>query len=602
MKKYIPFLISFFALIIYSLTAFQTLTFTDNGELAAVAVSLGISHPTGYPIFTILANLWSHLPLGIDIIYKLNLFSSFLIATSLFFLYKTIDLIQDQFKPKELTKIILSSSITLIFAFGNLIWQQAGTFEVYPLHILFLILIVYNTLKLIFDYSEKTLLILFFLFGLSFTNHLTTILLTPSLLFLLIFDNNFKIRKLSKKTYLTGFGLFFLALSVYLYLPIRSSMDPLFNWGDVSRDFDKFLYHVQGKQYQVWMFSGSEAMKENLAKLPDMLWNQFQFLLFPILLGLYYSFKKSRYIFVFLLLSAITTTLYSINYTIHDIDPYFSLLILSLTIFSVYGMIWLIKGNAYLKYVPILIFISVILSNLGDNNNSENNSVETYTNNMVDNLEPNAIILSAQWDFWASAFWFKQKIQNYRSDVILIEKELLRRTWYPAQLLKWYPELKSSKPELDRYMTQLELFEAEKPYNQMEIQTSFISLLKSFIDRHISERPIYLTLDILQTEPELTKSYILKPEGLAFRVYKEEPTNHISKLENLNLGSILNKEEEHLNHLDEGMRQFIATTYINLGRLHITQNQFDSARVAAQKALLFDNTNQMAQQMYEQLK
>jgi hypothetical protein len=602
MKKYIPFLISFFALIIYSLTAFQTLTFTDNGELAAVAVSLGISHPTGYPIFTILANLWSNLPLGIDIIYKLNLFSSFLIATSLFFLYKTIDLIQDQFKPKELTKIILSSSITLIFAFGNLIWQQAGTFEVYPLHILFLTLIVYNSLKLIFDYSEKTLLILFFLFGLSFTNHLTTILLTPSLLFLLIFDNNFKIRKLSQKTYLTGFGLFFLALSIYLYLPIRSSMDPLFNWGDVSRGFDKFLYHVQGKQYQVWMFSGSEAMKENLAKIPDMLWNQFQFLLFPILLGLYYSFKKAKYVFVFLLLSAITTILYSINYTIHDIDPYFSLLILSLTIFSVYGMIWLIKGNAYLKYVPILIFISILLSNFGDNNNSENNSVETYTNNMVDNLEPNAIILSAQWDFWASAFWFKQKIQNYRSDVILIEKELLRRTWYPAQLLKWYPALNSSKPELDRYMTQLELFEAEKPYNQMEIQTSFISLLKSFIDKNINERPIYLTLDILQTEPELTKSYILKPEGLAFRVYKEEPTSHISKLENLNLESLLNKKEEHLNHLDEGMRQFIATTYINLGRLHITQNQFDSAKVAAQKALLFDNTNQMAQQMYEQLK
>jgi hypothetical protein len=379
-------------------------------------------------------------------------------------------------------------------------------------------------------------------------------------------------------------------------------MDPLFNWGDVSRGFDKFLYHVQGKQYQVWMFSGSEAMKENLAKIPDMLWNQFQFLLFPILLGLYYSFKKAKYVFVFLLLSAITTILYSINYTIHDIDPYFSLLILSLTIFSVYGMIWLIKGNAYLKYVPILIFISILLSNFGDNNNSENNSVETYTNNMVDNLEPNAIILSAQWDFWASAFWFKQKIQNYRSDVILIEKELLRRTWYPAQLLKWYPALNSSKPELDRYMTQLELFEAEKPYNQMEIQTSFISLLKSFIDKNINERPIYLTLDILQTEPELTKSYILKPEGLAFRVYKEEPTSHISKLENLNLESLLNKKEEHLNHLDEGMRQFIATTYINLGRLHITQNQFDSAKVAAQKALLFDNTNQMAQQMYEQLK
>ena len=86
MKKYIPVIVSIFGFIIYALTAFQHLTYTDNGELAAVAVTLGISHPTGYPLFIILSHLWSILPFGLDIVYKLNLFSGFAISISLYFI------------------------------------------------------------------------------------------------------------------------------------------------------------------------------------------------------------------------------------------------------------------------------------------------------------------------------------------------------------------------------------------------------------------------------------------------------------------------------------------------------------------------------------
>jgi hypothetical protein len=36
----------------------------DAGELAAAAWGLGIGHPTGYPLWTLLANLFGALPLG----------------------------------------------------------------------------------------------------------------------------------------------------------------------------------------------------------------------------------------------------------------------------------------------------------------------------------------------------------------------------------------------------------------------------------------------------------------------------------------------------------------------------------------------------------
>ena len=50
----IAFLLSF---LLYLRTAAPHVTFIDSGELAAVASSLGVAHPTGYPLFTLIGLL-----------------------------------------------------------------------------------------------------------------------------------------------------------------------------------------------------------------------------------------------------------------------------------------------------------------------------------------------------------------------------------------------------------------------------------------------------------------------------------------------------------------------------------------------------------------
>ena len=47
-----------------ALTLAPSLDFIDAGELAAVAHTFGVAHPTGYPLFTLLAGLWARLPIG----------------------------------------------------------------------------------------------------------------------------------------------------------------------------------------------------------------------------------------------------------------------------------------------------------------------------------------------------------------------------------------------------------------------------------------------------------------------------------------------------------------------------------------------------------
>ena len=64
---------------IYLATLAPGLTFehygTDGGDLITAARTLGVPHPTGYPTYTLLAWLFSHLPVGI-IAYRVNLLSA----------------------------------------------------------------------------------------------------------------------------------------------------------------------------------------------------------------------------------------------------------------------------------------------------------------------------------------------------------------------------------------------------------------------------------------------------------------------------------------------------------------------------------------------
>jgi len=155
------------------------------------------------------------------------------------------------------------------------------------------------------------------------------------------------------------------------------------------------------------------------------------------------------------------------------------------------------------------------------NNHSKDYLVLDYTRNLVDNLEPNAILISAQWDFFCSAFWYLQRVEGYRPDVVLIEKELLRRTWYPLQLRRWYPQtVARSEWELALFEEDLQLFESGKPYGAARIQARFVAFLNSVVERNIVDRPVYATADVLQTEPGVAAGYLKLPQGFALRFVK----------------------------------------------------------------------------------
>lgn len=595
LEKAIPVLIFITVFFVYLLTVSHSLYFTDSGELAAVSSTLGIAHPTGYPLYTIISYSWLQLPLPLSNIQKLNILSSIFSSLSAVLFYFIIILIANNILTKEIKNktvfLLTAALLSISFGFTSIVWEQATTNEVYALHFLLVNLFIYILLYAFHSENFKFYILASFILGLSFANHLTTILLLPVAIFVFLkkFEKGFDFSINRFKQLIFLLIPFSIALSLYLYLPIRASQQPLFNWGYVARSLDKFIYHISGKQYQVWMFSGAEAWEKNLATFASIfVGNIGILLLIPFVIGIYYIITKKDkinwifntifapivlfykstkgkigFLLSFFLIAFLSCILYSFNYSIYDIEPYFYLAYFSVFLFLALPVLnYLHELPKYMAILAIIVPIFFIYNNYNDVDKSKDEIILEYTRSIVDNLPQNAIIISAQWDYFCSAFWYLQQVEGYRKDIVLIEKELMRRTWYPYQLAKWYPEVVSMRsPELQAFMKDLELFEIGKQYDPISIQANFINFFVSIIENNINQRDIFITPDILYSEPHLARNYYKIPYGFAIKLSNIDEKIDLSKIKiNYEKLNELTKNKKY--YLYEGVRLVIANNLL----------------------------------------
>jgi hypothetical protein len=137
------------------------------------------------------------------------------------------------------------------------------------------------------------------------------------------------------------------------------------------------------------------------------------------------------------------------------------------------------------------------------------------------------LVLSYQWDYWVSAANYFQLVKGVRPDVVVVDKELLRRSWYLTELEYRFPWLiRESQAEVNAFRNELFKFEHDQPYTPAIIQARYEAMIMSFIRRSFSSRPVYVTAEI---ESEFTRGLERVPQGLAFRIWNDtlfHPTPH----------------------------------------------------------------------------
>jgi tetratricopeptide (TPR) repeat protein len=510
-----PWLVFFISLAFYMKTMAPTIGPIDSGELSLACKNLGIAHPTGYPLYTLIGRLWVMLiPFG-ELAWKLNLMSAIIVASSASCLYRLIGTL-------ELRKEIAFAS-SLVYAFSPVIWQQAVFLEVYALTALIVVLLLWLAIRYRAGSDPRNALLGFLLAGLGMGNHLNIIWLFPGLLLLIL------TKKIRSRTVIMSLSLAVVGLSVYFFLPVRSHLGPLFNWGDPS-NWERFLWHVTGRQYQVWMFNlKAGELWFNLKRfLGVWLNNPGIFLWWLVIPGMYAICKKDRFLAAGLGAIFILTVFYGINYNIPDIEAYFipavivSLIFISAGLNSIAVLAERLLADKTLlavKAIITLIFVPLVFLNFKSIDKSDYRLTYTASRDILESAQLNSVILFDNWDLY-SACLYQIHNEDLRPDLTIIDKELLRRSWYFNYISEQHPDyFRSCKANIDSFMSQLYLFEHRLPYDPVAIQGRFLRMIDALLLNNYYDNQPYMTQGRLVGDfQQIAAGYGRIPEGLLYRL------------------------------------------------------------------------------------
>ena len=199
-----------FSFVIFSLTVEPTASYWDCAEYISTSAKLQIGHPPGAPLFQMLGAIFSILAFDVtQIAYAVNMMSVTSSALTIMFLFWSISLIAKEIlKVKEIVKVseaikIFGSSFlgSITFTFTDSFWYNAVEAEVYAMATLILALLFWLGLKWVDDFgkvrSDKWLILISFVVGLSFGVHFMGLLALPSIGLLYYFKkySEFNIKK-----------------------------------------------------------------------------------------------------------------------------------------------------------------------------------------------------------------------------------------------------------------------------------------------------------------------------------------------------------------------------------------------------------------------
>jgi len=221
---------------IYLKTLCPTLYVGDSGELITAGYGLGIAHPPGYPIYSLLGRIFSLVPLG-ELALRFNLLSAFFSASAvtglaLFLLLAYSDL-------------CLATALSLTWGLGLAYWEMAISTEVYPVASLLLLLLLIT----LHQPKRKTLKASLYpaalFMGLGICAHYGFLLFAPGVLAYLVCS--YPPARL-KSAFFLILILGLLGFATFGYLPLRASSQPSINWGNPV-NLRNLLNHLQRTEY-----------------------------------------------------------------------------------------------------------------------------------------------------------------------------------------------------------------------------------------------------------------------------------------------------------------------------------------------------------------
>jgi hypothetical protein len=260
----------------------------------------------------IIGYIISNLPFGTSPIYRLNVLSAvFSSIAVVIFYYALLNILKLPGQPRSKKKkneggkkpdahensgsllIYTAFFASLVLGLSKTFWSNSLSVEVYPLHSVFICLVIFLCAKILANISDpkmKYWTYLFLVIGLSFANHMTTVLLIPAMLYL--FYLQYKAVPVVFKRILARAVYVIPGLLLYLVLVFRAGSEPFFNWSD-PRNMQNLLHHLSGSDFENLIFASGSVFTNNLkffiSTLPD------EFAIVSFVLGIAGIYKAYRF-------------------------------------------------------------------------------------------------------------------------------------------------------------------------------------------------------------------------------------------------------------------------------------------------------------------
>lgn len=244
--------------LLYIATLAQSLVLGDPTEYTFVANILGIAHPPGYAFITLLGKLFQTLiPFG-EIPWRMHLLSATVATLAALAVFGTIrTLVRAMQLPGEAAQpgsewwgMLAALFGAFSVAFGANYWQHAIHANPHIITATFLAVNLFLLTRWWADErrgaarAQRWLLAFSFVAGLGVTHHPLTVFSFPAYALFVVWVRPSLLR--DWRTLLKMVGLALLGLSLWLYFPIRSGMQPAFGPSTMNT-WDGFTAHVLGR-------------------------------------------------------------------------------------------------------------------------------------------------------------------------------------------------------------------------------------------------------------------------------------------------------------------------------------------------------------------
>uniref|UniRef100_A0A6J0UBY9 Protein O-mannosyl-transferase TMEM260 isoform X1 n=1 Tax=Pogona vitticeps TaxID=103695 RepID=A0A6J0UBY9_9SAUR len=433
----------------------------DSGELITAAYELGVAHPPGYPLFTLLAKLAIVLvPFG-SVAHRVHLLCAFLGAAAASLLFYTV---------VRLSGTHAAGVFAVgMFSFSRLTWQWSITAEVFSLNNLFVGLLMALCVR--FEEAatvkerSKICKVGAFCCGLSLCNQHTIVIYVLCAV-LWVSSRLLRDRELTLGYMLKLCFCFLAGCSPYLYLPASSYLNEArWTWGDQT-NLKGFMTHLLREEYGTFNLAKSEngsSMAETLLFQVS----QMKMELSPVVQALAVmacfcasarlKMEKAHLVWLFTSMLLTYSLFFAWRANLDITKPLFKgvverfwmqsnavvAVLAGLGFASLFSLAESFAENTRLVHglrwlLAAVLVTAQISSNYRVCDQSHNDVVERFAKNLLFSMPPDAIVL-LRGDLPGNALRYLHYCEGVRPNITLVDQEMMTYPWYLPKLAKHLP-------------------------------------------------------------------------------------------------------------------------------------------------------------------